>query len=48
MTTESDRNRQNDGESKLTARQTRFLPVLLASPTHTAACKKGKVSRDTL
>lgn len=48
MPTESDETRQSDGESKLTARQTRFLPVLLASPTYTAACKKGKVSRDTL
>ncbi|HRV46649.1 MAG TPA: phBC6A51 family helix-turn-helix protein [Sedimentisphaerales bacterium] len=48
MTTESDRNRQDNDKSKLTARQTRFLPVLLASPTYTAACKKGKVSRDTL
>ncbi|MCX5643602.1 MAG: hypothetical protein NTZ17_02795 [Phycisphaerae bacterium] len=48
MTTESDRNRQNDGESKLTARQVKFLPVLLASPTYTQACQAGRVSRDTL
>jgi len=48
MTTESDRNRQNDGESKLTARQARFLPILLASPTYTVACQAGRVSRDTL
>jgi phage terminase small subunit len=48
MTTESDKNRQNDGKSKLTARQARFLPVLLASPTYTQACQKGRVSRDTL
>ncbi len=48
MTTESDRIRQNDGESKLTARQLKFLPVLLASPTYTEACRKGRVSRDTL
>ena len=48
MMTKSDRIRQNDGESKLTARQTRFMSILLASATYTEACKKGRVSRDTL
>jgi hypothetical protein len=48
MTTESDKTRQNDSEPKLTARQAKFLPVLLASPTYTEACRKGRVSRDTL
>ncbi len=48
MTTESDEILQNDGESKLTDRQTKFLPVLLASPTYTDACQKGRVSRQTL
>ena len=48
MTTESDEIRQNDSESKLTGRQLRFLPILLASPTYTHACEKGRVSRDTL
>ncbi len=48
MTTESDTIRQNDGETKLTARQVRFLPVLLAKPNYTEACKAGRVSRDTL
>lgn len=48
MTTKPDGIGQNDSESKLTVRQTKFLPVLLASPTYTAACKKGKISRDTL
>ena len=48
MPTESDRIGQNDGESRLTARQLKFLPVLLASPTYTQACKAGRVSRDTL
>jgi len=48
MPTESDEILQNDGESKLTARQTKFLPVLLASPTYTDACQKGRVSRQTL
>jgi hypothetical protein len=48
MPTESDTIRQNDGESTLTARQLKFLPVLLASPTYTQACQGGRVSRDTL
>ncbi len=48
MPTESDKIVQNDTEAKLTARQAKFLPVLLAGPTYTAACKKGRVSRDTL
>ena len=48
MTTESDKIRQIDRESMLTARQIKFLPTLLANPTYTAACRKGHVSRDTL
>lgn len=48
MTTEPDTIRQNDGESKLTDRQVRFLPVLLANVNYTEACKAGRVSRDTL
>lgn len=48
MTMESDTIRQNDAEAKLTARQAKFLPVLLASPTYTHACRKGRISRDTL
>jgi phage terminase small subunit len=48
MTTESDETRQNDAGSRLTARQAKFLPVLLAHPTYTAACQAGRVSRDTL
>jgi len=48
MTTESDTIRQIDRESKLTARQVKFLPILLASPTYTAACRKGHINRDTL
>lgn len=48
MTTESDKIRPNDDEVALTARQAKFLPILLASPTYTDACRKGRVSRDTL
>jgi hypothetical protein len=35
------------GWPKLTDWQTKFLPVLLASPTYAEACRKGRVSRDT-
>jgi hypothetical protein len=48
MTTESDTIRYPDSVSKLTTRQAKFLPVLLASPTYAAACRAGRVSRDTL
>ena len=48
MLTESDKTGQNDGEPKLTTRQVKFLPVLLASPTYTHACQVGRVSRETL
>jgi hypothetical protein len=48
MPTESDTIRHPESEAKLTARQAKFLPILFASPTHTEACRKGRVSRDTL
>ncbi len=48
MTTESDTIRQNEARANLTARQAKFLPILLASPTYAEACRKGRVSRDTL
>jgi hypothetical protein len=48
MPTESDRIGHSEREAQLTARQTKFLPVLLASPTYTEACKAGRVSRNTL
>jgi len=48
MTTETDEIGQNDGESKLTPRQLKFLPILLASRTYTRACQAGRVSRNTL
>ena len=48
MTTESDTIRQNGEESKLSARQVKFLPVLIGARTYTEACRKGRVSRDTL
>ncbi len=48
MATEPDRIGHLDGESTLTDRQAKFLPVLLASPTYTQACQTGRVSRDTL
>jgi hypothetical protein len=48
MATESDETRQKSENSKLTDRQVKFLPVLLASPTQTQACQAGHVSRQTL
>jgi len=48
VTTKSDRKRQNDEESTLTARQAKFLPVLIGARTYTEACRKGRVSRNTL
>ena len=46
--TESDRIGHPGGESTLTDRQAKFLPVLLANVNYTEACKAGRVSRDTL
>lgn len=48
MTTKCDTTRQNTGEPKLTPRQKRFLPILLASRNHTEACEAGQIGRDTL
>jgi hypothetical protein len=48
MTTEPDGIGQTEDKSKLTARQVKFLPVLLASPSYSQACRAGRVSRDTL
>jgi integrase len=48
MATEPDGIGQTEDKSKLTARQVKFLPVLLASPSYSQACKAGRVSRDTL
>jgi len=48
MTTQTDKTPQNDGKSTLTPRQAKFLPILVASPTYSEACRKGRVSRDAL
>lgn len=48
MMTESDENQETGGEPKLTDRQFKFLPVLLANATYAEACRKGRVSRQTL
>jgi hypothetical protein len=47
MTTESDKNQQNEGKSALTDRQRKFIPLLIASPTISDACDKGDVDRST-
>ena len=45
MTTENHKTPQNQG--KLTDRQIKALPSIIASPTYTAGCKKAKVDRKT-
>ena len=48
MTTKSDRSQQNEPKTELTARQRKFIPLLVACPTFTEACEKGKLNRTTL
>ena len=48
MTAKSNKSEHSDGKPTLTSRQAKFLPILLASPTYAAACKKGKLDRTTL
>ncbi len=45
MTTESNKTQQN--QEKLTDRQIKALPFIIASPTYTAGCKKAKLDRKT-
>ena len=45
MTTENHETPQNQG--KLTGRQIKALPFIVASPTYTAGCEKAKVDRKT-
>lgn len=48
MTTESDEKQQSEEKTKLTARQRRFIPVLISCATFTEACEKGRLNRTTL
>lgn len=47
MTTESNKNQQNDKKTKLTERQIKAIPLIVASPTYTEGCKKAKLNRTT-
>jgi hypothetical protein len=48
MPTESDKNQQNQAKPELTARQRKFIPLLVASAKLSEACEKGKLNRTTL
>jgi len=47
MMTESNKNQQNDKKTKLTERQLKAIPLIVASPTYTEGCKKAKLNRTT-
>ncbi len=50
MTTEGDgmpQNREKQAPNRLTDRQAKALPFILASPTYTQGCKRAKVNRKT-
>ncbi|MHC4337637.1 MAG: phBC6A51 family helix-turn-helix protein, partial [Planctomycetota bacterium] len=47
MMTESNKNQQNDKKTKLTDRQLKAIPLIVASPTYTEGCKRAKLNRTT-
>ncbi len=47
MMTESNKNQQNDKKTKLTDRQLKAIPLIVASPTYTEGCKGAKLNRTT-
>ena len=47
MMTESNKNQQNDKKTKLTGRQLKAIPLIVASPTYTEGCKRAKLNRTT-
>ncbi len=47
MPTKSNKTQQNTKKTKLTARQLKAIPIIVASPTYTEGCKKAKVNRTT-
>lgn len=47
MPTKSNKNQQNTEKTKLTARQLKVIPVIVASPTYSEGCKKAKINRTT-
>ncbi|MCP4611798.1 MAG: hypothetical protein GY845_24105 [Planctomycetes bacterium] len=47
MMTESNKNQRNDKKTKLTGRQLKAMPLIVASPTYTEGCKRAKLNRTT-
>lgn len=45
--TKPDKSQQDAGENRLTDRQLKAIPLVVASPTYTQGCKKAKVNRTT-
>ena len=47
MTTKSNKTRQNDEKPKLTDRQIKAIPHIVACPTYSEGCEKAKLNRTT-
>lgn len=47
MSTKINKNQQNDKKTKLTDRQLKAIPIIVASPTYSEGCKKAKLNRTT-
>jgi len=45
--TKSNKTQQNTEKTKLTARQLKAIPIIVANATYSEACKKAKVNRTT-
>ena len=45
--TKSNKSQQNDEETKLTDRQLKAIPIIVASPTYIEGCEKAKLNRTT-
>ena len=45
--TKSNKNQQIDKKSVLTDRQLKAIPIIVASPTYSEACKKARLNRTT-
>ncbi len=48
MATKSNKKQQNNEKTKLSARQLKAIPVIVASPTYSDGCKTAKINRATL
>lgn len=45
--TEPDKSQQNTGKNRLTDRQLKAIPIIVACPTYSEACKKAQLNRTT-